>query len=51
MSNEEGERVGILLDLAAYNRLANPLAMAEDLTVAIFEFDLTALAVAILSSL
>jgi hypothetical protein len=30
LTNEQGERVGVLLDLDAYNRLANPLALDEE---------------------
>jgi len=34
ITNEQGERVGVLLDLDAYNRLANPLALDEECLIA-----------------
>jgi hypothetical protein len=30
ITNEQGERVGVLLDLESYNRLANPLALDDE---------------------
>ena len=33
VTNEQGERVGVLLDLEAYNRLANPLLLDEECLV------------------
>ena len=44
ITNEEGERVGVLLDLAAYHRLANPLAMAEECLIGLSQDELQALA-------
>ncbi|MCP2727578.1 hypothetical protein [Limnofasciculus baicalensis] len=44
ITNEEGERVGILLDLAAYHRLTNPLAMDEECLISLSQDELQALA-------
>ena len=44
ITNEQGERVGILLDLAAYHRLANPLAMDEECLIGLSQDELQALA-------
>lgn len=42
--NERGERVGVLLDLDVYQRLANPLALDADCLVGLSVNELRALA-------
>ena len=42
--NEQGERVGVLLDLEAYNRLANPLALDDECLIGLSRDELQALA-------
>lgn len=44
ITNEQGERVGVLLDLDAYNRLANPLALDEECLIGLSRDELQALA-------
>jgi PHD/YefM family antitoxin component YafN of YafNO toxin-antitoxin module len=44
VTNEQGERVGVLLDLEAYNRLANPLALDEECLIGLSRDELQALA-------
>ncbi len=44
ITNEQGERVSVLLDLDAYNRLANPLALDEECLIGLSPDELQALA-------
>jgi hypothetical protein len=44
ITNEQGERVGVLLDLEAYNRLANPLALDDECLIGLSQDELQALA-------
>jgi hypothetical protein len=44
ITNEQGERVGVLLDLETYHRLANPLALDEECLIGISRDELQALA-------
>jgi hypothetical protein len=44
VTNEQGERVGVLLDLEAYNRLANPLVLDEECLIGLSRDELQALA-------
>lgn len=44
ITNEQGERVGVLLDLEAYNRLANPLALDDECLTGLSQDELQALA-------
>ncbi len=44
ITNEQGERVGVLLDLEAYNRLANPLALDDECLIGLSRDELQALA-------
>jgi hypothetical protein len=44
ITNEQGERVGVLLDLEAYNRLVNPLALDEECLIGLSRDELQALA-------
>ncbi|MGB7440043.1 MAG: hypothetical protein WA919_03165 [Coleofasciculaceae cyanobacterium] len=44
ITNQQGERVGVLLDLEAYNRLANPLALDEECLIGLSREELQALA-------
>ena len=44
VTNEQGERVGVLLDLEAYNRLANSLAIDEECLIGLSQDELQALA-------
>jgi hypothetical protein len=44
ITNEQGERVGVLLDLEAYNRLTNPLALDEECLIGLSQDELQALA-------
>lgn len=44
VTNERGERVGVLLDLDVYERLANPLALDADCLVGLSVDELRALA-------
>jgi hypothetical protein len=44
ITNEQGERVSVLLDLEAYNRLANPLALDEECLIGLSRDELQALA-------
>ena len=44
VTNEQGERVGVLLDLEAYDRLANPLALDEECLIGLSLDELQALA-------
>jgi hypothetical protein len=39
VTNEQGERVSVLLDLEAYNRLANPLALDEECLIGLSQDD------------
>jgi hypothetical protein len=36
ITNEQGERVNVLLDLEVYNRLANPLALDDGVHASIY---------------
>jgi len=44
ITNEQGERVGVLLDLDVYNRLANPLTLDEECLIGLNSDELQALA-------
>jgi hypothetical protein len=44
LTNEQGERVGVLLDWNTYARLANPLGLDEECLVGLSIDELTALA-------
>jgi hypothetical protein len=44
ITNEQGERVGVLLDLEAYNRLTNPLALDDECLIGLSRDELQALA-------
>ena len=44
VTNEQGKRVGVLLDLDVYNRLANPLALDEECLIGLSRDELQALA-------
>ncbi|BDA67244.1 hypothetical protein RIVM261_026970 [Rivularia sp. IAM M-261] len=44
ITNESGERVGVVLDLDVYQRLANPLALDADCLVGLSVDELRALA-------
>jgi hypothetical protein len=44
LTNEQGERVGVLLDWNTYARLANPLGLDEECLVGLSVDELTALA-------
>ncbi|MEQ9668826.1 hypothetical protein [Coleofasciculus sp. G2-EDA-02] len=44
ITNEQGERVGVLLDLDAYNRLANPLSLDNECLIGLSRDELQALA-------
>lgn len=44
VTNEQGERVGVILDLAAYNRLTNPLAVDPECLIGLSKDELLALA-------
>jgi hypothetical protein len=44
ITNEQGERVGVLLDLEAYNRLVNPLALDDECLIGLSRDELQALA-------
>lgn len=44
ITNESGERVGVMLDLDVYQRLANPLALDADCLVGLSVDELRALA-------
>lgn len=44
ITNEQGERVGVLLELEAYNRLANPLALDDECLIGLSRDELQALA-------
>lgn len=44
VTNEQGERVGVLLELEAYNQLANPLALDEECLIGLSRDELQALA-------
>lgn len=44
ITNEQGERVGVLLDLEAYNRLTNPLVLDEECLIGLSRDELQALA-------
>ncbi len=44
ITNEQGERVSVLLDLDVYNRLANPLALDEECLIGLSPDELQALA-------
>lgn len=44
VTNEQGERVGVLLDLEAYNRRANPLALDDQCLIGLSRDELQALA-------
>ncbi|MFP5271783.1 hypothetical protein [Coleofasciculus sp.] len=44
ITNEQGERVGVWLDLEAYNRLANPLALDDECLISLSQDELQALA-------
>ena len=50
ITNEQGERVGVLLDLEAYNRLANPLALDEECLIGLSRDELQALADSMLAA-
>ena len=44
ITNEGGERVGVLLDLETYDRLINPLLLDEECLVGLSKLELEALA-------
>ena len=44
VTNEQGERVGVLLDLNTYSRLVNPLGLDEECLVGLSVDELNALA-------
>ncbi|MGK7875075.1 MAG: hypothetical protein AB4426_17785 [Xenococcaceae cyanobacterium] len=44
VTNEKGKRVGVLLDLEAYNRLTNPLALDSECLIGLSRDELQALA-------
>ena len=49
VTNEQGERVGVLLDLEVYQRLTNPLAMEAECLTGLSQAELHALAESILA--
>ena len=49
ITNEEGERVGVLLDVEEYHRLLNPSVIDGDLLVGLSEAELQALAQSVLA--
>jgi hypothetical protein len=49
ITNEQGERVGVLLDLEAYHRLANPFALDEECLIGLSREELQALADSLLA--
>ena len=49
ITNEQGKRVGVVLDLEAYNRLANPLALDDECLIGLSRDELQALADSLLA--
>lgn len=49
VTNEQGERVGVLLDLEAYDRLANSLALDAECLTGLSKAEMQALAESILA--
>ena len=49
VTNEQGDRVGVLLDWEAYNRLANPLALDAECLTGLSKAQLQALAESLLA--
>ena len=49
VTNEQGERVGVLLDLEAYHRLTNPLALDAECLTDLSQAELKALAESMLA--
>ena len=49
VTNEQGERVGVLLDLEAYNRLTHPLTLDAECLVGLSREELQALAESMLA--
>ncbi|MGC1394530.1 MAG: hypothetical protein WA828_09660 [Coleofasciculaceae cyanobacterium] len=50
ITNEQGERVGVLLDLDVYNRLVNPVALDEECLIGLNSDELQALADSMLAT-